>query len=97
MTTVRPRIDLDGVPLADLGGDGNALAIFRHRTTAGLVLLCPESADFVVPWSAIERAELDLASGRVHLRFTADYAAGQNWLRGAHELVGQWIDRVVIG
>lgn len=97
MTTARPRIDLDGVPLADPTRDGDAIAIFRRRTTQGLVLLIPESADFSVPWEAIERAEIDLAAGRLSLRFTETFAAAHNWLRGARELVGEWTDRVVIG
>jgi len=96
MTTARPRIDLDGVPLSDPARDGNALAIFRRRTTAGLVLLIPESADITVPWESIERADVDLAAGRLAVRFVAAYAARQNWLRGARELVGEWTDRVVM-
>jgi len=97
MTTARPRIDLDGVTLTDPAKDGGALAVFRRRTTAGVVLLIPESADLTVPWEDVEAAEVDLVAGRLSLRFTAGYAAHQNWLRGARELVGAWTDRLVLG
>ena len=56
----RPRIDLDGVALADERDDTMVLAIFRYRTREGLVLLMPESGEFLVPWSVVDGAEVDL-------------------------------------
>src|SRR2546426_7442978 len=88
----RPRIDLDGVALADPKNPIMPLAIFRHRTTEGLTLLIPESAELVVPWKEIEEASLDLASGEVRVAFKAGYAKKQNWLRGARVLAGRWMD-----
>src|SRR5262245_51140109 len=52
------RIDLDGVPLDD--EDGRTTAIFRFRTTAGLVLALPESVDVTVPFTDLAEASLDL-------------------------------------
>ena len=72
------------------------LASFRYRTTEGLVLLLPESADMLVPWSSIEETTLDLKEGVVRVRFKDDYAASQRWLRGATLLVGAWTDRLVM-
>ncbi|MGE0706512.1 MAG: hypothetical protein AB7N76_17660 [Planctomycetota bacterium] len=90
----RPRIDLDGVALLDpAGGGGPAIAIFRYRTTAGLVLLIPESADFLVGWEHLDEVVLDLASGALRVRFAEAYAAEQHWLRGARVLEGRWTDR----
>ena len=87
-------MDLDGVTLHDAaGGDGHPLAVLRYRTTPGLVLLIPESADFLVPWSDLEEVGLDLRSGEVRVRIGEDYARVNHWLRGARELVGQWTDR----
>lgn len=91
----RPRIDLDGVALHAESDPHMVIAIFRHRSTDGLVLLIPESADVVVPWPDVKRASLDLASGDVRLELDADYVRGQNWLRGATTLVGRWMDRYV--
>lgn len=89
----RPRIDLDGVPLADPKHPDMVLAIFRYRTTAGLVLLIPESADLTIEWANVTIADLDLESGEVELQFKPDWAKGQNWLRGTTTIVGLWIDR----
>ena len=92
----RPRIDLDGVTLRDPGSAGTAIAIFGRRTTDGLRLLIPESATFVVPWTAIREASLDLATGCLRLGFENAYVKANNWLRGAHTLEGQWLDRHVV-
>ena len=89
----RPRIDLDGVDLNDPANPHMVVAIFRYRTTDGLLLLIPESADVLVPWSEVDEATLDLAGGAVRLRFKPGYIAQQNWLRGATTLVGRWTDR----
>lgn len=91
----RPRIDLDGVPLFAEGREGGVLAIMRYRTTEGLELLMPESGDFVIPWRHVDRADVDLAEGRMRIAFEADWAAQENWLRGASVLVGSWTDRMV--
>jgi len=90
---MRPRIDLDGVALSDPQNPHMVVAIFRYRTTAGLVLLVPESADVLVPWAAVEAASLDLRAGRVEVRLAASFVAKENWLRGAQLLVGRWTDR----
>src|SRR5215468_5043467 len=92
--SMRPRIDLDGVALSDPDNPHMVVAIFRYRTTSGLTLLVPESADVLVPWEAIEAATLDLRGGRVEVRFAASFVARENWLRGAHLLVGSWTDRL---
>jgi len=73
------------------------LAIFRYRTTDGLVLVLPESADLLVSWAHIDETVLDLKGGTLRVRFTADYASRQGWLRGARTLVGTWTDRLVMG
>ena len=91
----RPRIDLDGVALHADGNPHMVVAIFRYRTTDGLVLLIPESADVVVPWPKVKRASLDLASGDVAVELDEAYVRGENWLRGATKLVGKWMDRYV--
>jgi hypothetical protein len=91
--TARPRIDLEGVALADERTPHMVVAIFRYRTTEGLMLLIPESADVVVPWREVEEATLDLKAGRVTVRLAAGYVASQNWLRGATVLTGRWLDR----
>jgi|SRR5688572_20526837 len=93
----RPRIDLDGVPLTDENNPYMPLCIFRHRTTEGLVLLIPESAEVLVKWDDVQEAAIDLATGTVRLRFKQPYAAAQNWLRGADTVVGYWLDRYVWG
>lgn len=93
----RPRIDLDGVTLLDPARPTSAIVILRHRTTEGLVLLMPESAEFNVAWSDIDHAHLDLGSGEVEIAFSPDYVAGHNWLRGAKVLRGRWTDRYVMG
>lgn len=89
----RPRIDLDGVALQDEKNPDMVVAIFRYRTTEGLLMLIPESADVLVPWSAIEAARLDLAGGALEVRFKEGYVGAQNWLRGARVLTGRWMDR----
>src|SRR5688572_1422649 len=89
----RPRIDLDGVTLMDVNNPYMPLAVFRFRTTEGLVLLVPESADVLIAWEHVEHAALDLLRGDLRIRFRPDYVATQNWLRGAHELTGDWLDR----
>jgi hypothetical protein len=89
----RPRIDLDGVPLTDEKNPHMVVAIFRYRTVEGLLLLIPESADVLVPWSAVESSSLDLATGGLVVRLAADYVAKENWLRGARVLTGRWLDR----
>ena len=89
----RPRIDLDGVALHDENNADMVVAIFRYRTTDGLVLLIPESADVTVPWTAVESANLDLISGHVRLGLAESYVKAENWLRGARVLTGRWLDR----
>lgn len=92
--TARPRIDLDGVTLMDpQRPDAEPVAILRYRTTAGLVLLIPESADFLVPWSGLEEVALDLRLGLVRVRFAPQFARARHWLRGALALEGTWTDR----
>lgn len=90
----RPRIDLDGVTLTDVENPYMPIAVFRHRTTAGLVLLVPESADVLVPFEHIEEATLDLASGELRIGFSAELVAREPWLRGARRVSGEWLDRV---
>src|SRR5262245_31689279 len=92
--TMRPRIDLDGVALSDPENPHMVVAIFRYRTTAGLVLLVPESADVTVPWEAVESATLDLRGGKVEVRLASGFVARENWLRGARVLCGRWTDRL---
>ena len=89
----RPRIDLDGVALADERDETMVLAIFRYRTTEGLVLLMPESGEFLVPWSAVQAADVHLSSGSMSVRFVPEWAAGKAWMRGATVLCGPWVDR----
>jgi hypothetical protein len=89
----RPRIDLEGVALQDERNAYMVIAIFRYRTTDGLLLLIPESADVLVSWSDIEESALDLKTGRLRVRFKESYVAAQNWLRGASVLTGEWTDR----
>src|SRR5262245_29822330 len=89
----RPRIDLDGVTLHDADNPYMPLAVFRYRTTEGLVLLVPESADVLVPFSEVEEASLDLAKGELRMRFSKAYLAKESWVRGARVLVGDWLDR----
>jgi len=90
------RIDLDGVALVSETNPSTVLAIFRARTTQGVTLLMPESAEFNVSWEHVESAQLDLARGDVRLSFSADYVASVNWLRGSATLVGRWTDRRVL-
>lgn len=92
----RPRIDLDGVSLVDEKRPPMVVAIFRYRTSEGLVLLVPESADVLVPWAHVESAGVDLASGELHIGLRADYVERETWLRGARSLVGTWTDRFVM-
>ena len=89
----RPRMDLDGVALVAAENPSTALAIFRHRTTDGLVFLMPESADFAVGWEHIDQANVNLMKGRIEVTFSKEYSASHNWLRGHTRLVGQWMDR----
>jgi hypothetical protein len=94
--TGRPRIDLDGVSLADEKRPPMVVAIFRYRTAEGLVLLVPESADVLVPWEQVEETVLDLKAGTVRVVLRESYVERQNWLRGARALVGSWTDRLVM-
>ena len=89
----RPRIDLEGVALTDERTPYMVVAIFRYRTTEGLVLLIPESADVLVSWQDVEEAALDLKTGHVRVKLAEKFVAQQNWLRGARVLVGEWMDR----
>lgn len=91
----RPRIDLDGVTLHDANNPYMPLAVFRFRTTEGVTLLLPESADIFVPFSEIEEATLDLKKGELRIRLSDAYLAKESWARGAKELVGAWLDRFV--
>jgi hypothetical protein len=90
------RIDLDGVALVSEANPSTVLAIFRARTTEGITLLMPESAEFNVAWEHIESAQLDLAQGDVRLSFKAQYVASMNWLRGSETLIGKWMDRRIL-
>ena len=92
----RPRIDLDGVTLSDPDGPSAAVAIFRYRTVEGLVLSMPESADILVPWDQITRADLSLADGQFVIAFSDAYVATANWLGGLSTLQGRWTDRMKI-
>ena len=92
----RARIDLDGVTLRNPERHGSAIAIFCRRTSYGLQLLIPESADFLVPWDSIEHAHIDMVTGAVKITFTRNYCATNHWPRGAATLEGQWLDRHVI-
>jgi hypothetical protein len=94
--SARPRIDLEGVALADERNPHMVVAIFRYRTTEGLLLLIPESADVLVPWDRVAEADLDLKSGRLRLELDAGWVSEQNWLRGARVLVGHWLDRLTM-
>jgi hypothetical protein len=89
----RPRIDLDGVALHDESNPHMPLASFRHRNTAGLLLLIPESGEVLVPWAEVVSAKLDLASGRLEIEVSAALALRERWLRGARRLIGEWMDR----
>src|SRR5262245_21585299 len=92
----RPRIDLDGVTLSNPAGPSAAVAIFRYRTGEGLVLSMPESAGIVLPRDDIQSADVDLASGKLSLRFTEAFARRANWLGGVCALEGRWTDRLTI-
>lgn len=92
----RPRIDLEGVTLAHPDSPSAVVAIFRYRTIEGAVLCVPESADILVPWASLEKAELDLATGHVSLTFADAFVRSANWLRGAKTLSGTWTDRVAL-
>ena len=92
----RPRIDLDGVDLHDARNDKMPLAVFRYRTTRGLILLVPESAELLVEWKDIRGARVDLKSGNIAIDLLESYVEGENWLRGATTLVGKWVDRFVL-
>jgi hypothetical protein len=97
MPAARPRIDLDGVPLQDETNDKMVLAVFRYRTTEGLVLLVPESAELLVKWTQVSAAEIDLINGTIRVEFDPGFVAKEHWLRGATTLVGRWMDRLEIG
>ena len=90
----RLRIDLDGVPLDD--EDGRTTAIFRHRTTSAIHLSLPESVDVAVPLGDFAEAVLDLATGRIVLRFRPDAAPRYRWLGPARTLAGAWTDRELL-
>jgi hypothetical protein len=90
------RIDLDGVALVGETHPSTVLGIFRARTTDGIVLLMPESAEFTVSWEHVKDAQLDLANGDLRITFESDYVASVNWLRGNETLVGRWMDRRVL-
>jgi hypothetical protein len=91
----RPRIDLDGVTLLDASGSTDqVIAVMRHRTKQGLVVLVPESADTLVPWANIKEAQIDLAEGSIKILLDPKYVAQENWLRGVDQLKGQWMDRL---
>ena len=87
----RLRLDLGGIPLND--EDGRTTAILRFRTTAGLVLALPESVDVVVPWADLAEARVDLAAGRIIVRFVDGVGARYRWLGAARTLAGVWTDR----
>ncbi|MCA9566085.1 MAG: hypothetical protein KC561_21460 [Myxococcales bacterium] len=91
--STRPRFDLDGIPLKRPEKPGT-LAVLRFRTTEGLVLLMPESADFLVPWNHLDDVHVDLKAGTVRVVFGEGYAESQNWLNGSRVLIGTWVDRV---
>jgi hypothetical protein len=88
------RIDLDGVPLDD--EDGRTTALFRFRTTAGLVLSLPESVDVTVPFEDLAEASLDLLAGKVVVRWHEQAVARHRWLGRARKLVGSWTDRTLL-
>ncbi len=90
----RLRFDLDGIPLDD--EQGRTTAILRFRTTQGLVLALPESVDVTVPWSDLDEASVDLARGRVTVRFADAARARHRWLGAARVLSGAWTDRHVL-
>src|SRR5262245_27815634 len=92
----RPRIDRDGVALVDERNPAMVVAIFRYRTTEGLILLIPESAEVLVPWAHVVETALDLRSGELRVALAPTYVAEQQWLRGAERLVGRWTDRFVM-
>lgn len=85
------RIDLDGVDLRD--GSGRIIAIFRFRTTEGLILRLPESTDVNVPWSLVDDATIDLAHARVMILFKPEAPAVLRWLKQQTALQGSWTDR----
>src|SRR5262249_57870109 len=85
-----------GVALSDPANPHMVIAIFRYRTREGLLVTIPESAELLIPWSAVEAASLDLQAGTVHVTFSKTYVAEQNWLRAARQLTGVWTDRLVL-
>jgi hypothetical protein len=90
----RMRIDLDGVPLDD--EDGRTTAIFRFRTTGGLVLALPESVEVTVPFADLAEASLDLLAAEVRVRFTDEAGRRHRWLGAARTLRGAWTDRALL-
>lgn len=91
---MRLRFDLDGIPLDD--EEGRTTAILRFRTVAGLVLALPESVDVTVPWRDLDEASVDLARGRVRVRFADGAGARHRWLGAARTLEGAWTDREIL-
>jgi hypothetical protein len=92
----RPRIDLDGLTLHATDGPSETVAVVRYRTVEGLVLGMPESVDILVPWSAIDRADLCLQTGDIAVNFSDAFVKKTNWLGGKNELAGRWIDRLTL-
>lgn len=88
------RIDLNGVPLDD--EDGRTTAIFRYRTTGGVVLSLPESVDVTLPYPDLAEATLDLMTGLVRVRIADAAAKKYSWLGRARLLVGVWTDRTLL-
>lgn len=92
--SARPRIDLDGVPLSNVDDASQVVAVFRHRTHQGLILLVPESTDELIRWDDVRACNIDLHNGSIRLELSEAVVARENWLRGAHVLVGSCFDRV---
>jgi hypothetical protein len=88
---MRLRFDLDGIPLDD--EDGRTTAILRFRTTGGLVLALPESVDVTVPFSDLDSAAIDLATGKIAITFAEAACARHRWLGHSRKLRGVWTDR----
>lgn len=90
----RMRIDLDGVPLLDEAG--RVVCLFRYRTAFGLLFGLPESGDVTVSWQEIENASVDLNTGKITIRFTAEASTQHRWLHGCLVVFGDWLDRRVL-
>jgi hypothetical protein len=91
MNKERLRIDLDGVELKD--PNGRVVCVLRRRTTRGLTVRLPESVDVDLPWSAISRASLDLASGKVRIELRKEGLGDFPWLQPLAAIEGEWTDR----